>query len=325
MSTAPIAAVVLSCRRSWPHVRPVRRPARPDRGIGFELGGERRQPVGGRRQLPGIQVVYTPDGDAQGRQDFANKTSDFAVTSDGYQGIDPVTGVDRHVDRVGPTPTCRSPPAGRRSPIRSSIDGQQVENLRLSGETLAKIFTNQITNWDDPEITAGQQRPRTAVAAHHAGGAVGGIGRHRAADRATSPPSSRASGRPSPARAARPSTSPVRGTRSPRTARTAAMNYVASSSANGSISYVEYSFALSVNYPGGQGAQQRRATTRCPPSTTWPCRWRPPRSTWIPTSPDYLLQNLTNVYTDPDPRTYPLSSYVYMIEPTGSPPSRRRR
>ena len=28
-----------------------------------------------------------------------------------------------------------------------------MENLRLSGETLAKIFTNQITNWDDPEIT----------------------------------------------------------------------------------------------------------------------------------------------------------------------------
>ena len=40
-----------------------------------------------------------------------------------------------------------------------------------------------------------------------------------------------------------------------------------------------------------------------------------------PSSPDYLLQNLTNVYTDPDPRTYPLSSYVYMIEPTGVYPS----
>ena len=38
-----------------------------------------------------------------------------------------------------------------------------------------------------------------------------------------------------------------------------------------------------------------------------------------PSSPNYLLQTLTNVYTDPDPRTYPLSSYVYMIEPTGGP------
>ena len=39
-------------------------------------------------------------------------------------------------------------------------------------------------------------------------------------------------------------------------------------------------------------------------------------------SPNYLLQNLDNVYTDPDPRTYPLSSYVYMIEPTGKYPTR---
>jgi hypothetical protein len=38
-----------------------------------------------------------------------------------------------------------------------------------------------------------------------------------------------------------------------------------------------------------------------------------------PTSPDYLLQTLTNVYSDTDLRTYPLSSYVYMIEPIGGP------
>ena len=38
-------------------------------------------------------------------------------------------------------------------------------------------------------------------------------------------------------------------------------------------------------------------------------------------SPDYLLQNLNDVYVDPDPRTYALSSYVYMIEPTGKYPS----
>ena len=28
-----------------------------------------------------------------------------------------------------------------------------VRNLRLSGETIAKIFTNQITNWSDAAIT----------------------------------------------------------------------------------------------------------------------------------------------------------------------------
>jgi hypothetical protein len=35
-------------------------------------------------------------------------------------------------------------------------------------------------------------------------------------------------------------------------------------------------------------------------------------------SPDYLLQNLNAVYTNPDKRTYALSSYSYMIIPTSS-------
>ena len=101
----------------------------------------------------GIQVVYTPDGDAQGRQDFANRTSDFAVTSIGYQGLDPVTGVN---DTSQGRPYAYLPIAagGTAFPYQIRFDGQQVRNLRLSGETIAKIFTNQITNWDDPEITA---------------------------------------------------------------------------------------------------------------------------------------------------------------------------
>ena len=100
----------------------------------------------------GIQVVYNPDGDAQGRQDFANGVSDFSVTSDGYQGKDPVTGVS---DTSNGRPYVYLPIAagGTSFPYQIKYDGQQVENLRLSGQTLAKIFTNQITNWDDPEIT----------------------------------------------------------------------------------------------------------------------------------------------------------------------------
>ena len=99
-----------------------------------------------------MQVTYNPDGDSQGRQDFANKVSDFSVTSDGYPGRRLVTGVS-DTSKAGPTPTCRSRPVAPRSPTRSGSTAQQVENLRLSGQTLAKIFTNQITNWDDPEIT----------------------------------------------------------------------------------------------------------------------------------------------------------------------------
>ena len=84
----------------------------------------------------GIQVVYTPDGDAQGRQDFANKTSDFSVTSIGYQGVDPVTGVN---DTSQGRNYAYLPIAagGTAFPYQIVIDGKQVRNLRLSGETLA--------------------------------------------------------------------------------------------------------------------------------------------------------------------------------------------
>src|SRR5260370_24854413 len=34
------------------------------------------------------------------------------------------------------------------------IAGQRVTNLRLSGKTLADIFTGNVTMWNDPEITA---------------------------------------------------------------------------------------------------------------------------------------------------------------------------
>jgi phosphate transport system substrate-binding protein len=51
------------------------------------------------------------------------------------------------------------------------------------------------------------------------------------------------------------------------------MNYVASSSANGSIGYVEYSFALSVNYPVAKVLNSAGYYT-CRRSTTWRSPWR---------------------------------------------------
>jgi len=46
-----------------------------------------------------------------------------------------------------------------------TVGGHLITNLRLSGETLMKIFTGQITNWDDPEITKdyGAQLPNEPI------------------------------------------------------------------------------------------------------------------------------------------------------------------
>ena len=100
----------------------------------------------------------------------------------------------------------------------------------------------------------------------------------------------------------------------------AAMNYIASSSANGSIGYVEYSYALSVNFPVVKMLNSAGYYT-LPTQYNVAVALEKAQINMDPSSPDYLLQNLNNVYVDSDPRTYPLSSYVYMIEPTGRYPS----
>jgi phosphate transport system substrate-binding protein len=266
----------------------------------------------------GIQVVYTPDGDAQGRQDFATKTSDFAVTAIGYQGVDPVTGVS---DTSQGRQYAYLPIAagGTAFPYQIRIDGTQVRNLRLSGETLAKIFTNQITNWDNPEITKDNNGhalpflPITPVVQSEGSGATAQLTRYFA----TEYPSiwNKFAGAPGMTEYF-----PRQGNQIAQNGSNSAMNYVASSEANGSIGYVEYSFALSVNYPVVQMLNAAGYYT-LPTQYNVAVALEQAQINMDKNSPNYLLQNLNHVYTDPDPRTYPLSSYVYMIEPTGKYPS----
>jgi phosphate transport system substrate-binding protein len=263
----------------------------------------------------GVQVTYNPDGDAQGRQDFANHVSDFAVTSDGYQGYDAATGID---DTSEGRPYAYLPIAagGTSFPYQIKFDGKQVENLRLSGETLAKIFTNVITNWDDPEITAdnnGQALPSlpiVPVVQSEGSGATNQLTSYFASQY----PSlwQAFSGQSGPTEYF-----PRQGDQIAQNGSNGAMNYVSSSEANGAISYVEYSFALSSNYPVVKVLNSAGYYT-LPTQYNVAVSLEAAQINMNPNSPDYLLQNLANVYTDPDPRTYPLSSYVYMIEPTGT-------
>ncbi|WP_238007549.1 substrate-binding domain-containing protein [Dactylosporangium sp. AC04546] len=104
-------------------------------------------------QSKGIQTDYTPSGSATGRRDFAALASDFAVSDIVYQGVDPQTG--QRDDAQG-RPFAYAPvAAGAISfPYQVRVDGTPVTNLRLSGRTLALIFTGAVTNWNDPAITA---------------------------------------------------------------------------------------------------------------------------------------------------------------------------
>jgi ABC-type phosphate transport system substrate-binding protein len=264
----------------------------------------------------GVDVTFNPDGDAQGRQDFANKVSDFAVTADGYQGFDSTTGVSDTSDgrAYAYLPVASG---GTSFPYQIKYDGTQVENLRLSGETLAKIFTNQITNWDDPEITKdnnGVQLPSipiVPVVQSEGSGATEQLSNYFS----TEYPSIWDS---FAGQSGATEYFPRQGDQIAQDGSTGAMNYIASSAANGSIGYVEYSYPLSVGYPVAKVLNAGGYYT-LPTQYNVAIALEQAQINMDPTSPDYLLQTLTNVYTDTDPRTYPLSSYVYMIEPTGGP------
>src|SRR3954469_10308287 len=96
----------------------------------------------------GLRVDFTGSGSAQGRKDFANGITDFAVTDIGYQGKDPLTGEDD--TNCIPGKKCRQfayepiVAGGTSFPYQVKVGGKKVTNLRLSGETLTKIFTYKI-------------------------------------------------------------------------------------------------------------------------------------------------------------------------------------
>src|SRR5215469_7484423 len=107
----------------------------------------------------GLQVVFTGSGSAQGRTDFRNRTTDFAVSDIGFQGFDQSTDTnDTACLDAHNKSTCRPyvylpiVAGGTTFPYQIRVAGHLVESLRLSGSTLVGIFTNHITKWNDPAI-----------------------------------------------------------------------------------------------------------------------------------------------------------------------------
>ena len=112
-------------------------------------------------QLQGLQADYTPTGSpASGRKDFAVQVTDFGGSDLPFRGVDPMTG---GVTTHGGRPFAYGPlvAGGLTFPYQLRVGGQLVRDVRLSGLTLGEIFLGQITNWNDPLITAdnGRQLP----------------------------------------------------------------------------------------------------------------------------------------------------------------------
>jgi ABC-type phosphate transport system substrate-binding protein len=99
----------------------------------------------------GIQVNYQPNGSSSGRTFFADGQADWAASEIPYGVVDgantdspPARGFAYLPDVAGAVTFA----------YNLTINGQRVTNLRLSGATVAGIFTNEITRWNDPAIAA---------------------------------------------------------------------------------------------------------------------------------------------------------------------------
>ena len=277
----------------------------------------------------GLQVVYTSVGSAQGRKDFAYKTTDYAVSDIGYLGIDPATG-DQDTSLGRQYVYLPIVAGGTAFPYQVRVGGNLVTNIRLSGLTIAKIFTNKITNWNDPAITSdnnGRRLPSIPIipVVHSEGSGTSAQFTRYLAKRF-----------PSIWRAYSGSSDlteyyPRKGHQIAQNGPDGVMNFVTSSAANGSIGYNEYSYALGKSWPVAKvensagyftapdqynvavALTQAKINYDKDPSHCKAMGYSPPC---------YLLQNLDSVYVYGDNRTYPLSSYSYMIIPTASDDSR---
>ncbi|HEX9030959.1 MAG TPA: substrate-binding domain-containing protein, partial [Streptosporangiaceae bacterium] len=265
----------------------------------------------------GVQVIFTPSGSATGRQQFSVGAMDFAVSDIPYQGYDPVTGTNDSSKR--PYAYLPITAGGTAFPYNLVVGGKRVINLRLSGLTLAKIFTGQITNWDDPAITADNNHralpslPITTVVPSEGSGTTAMFTRYLAKMYGSIWGPFNSSNGGNIMTEYWPHHSNLLSQKL-QSGSTQIMNYIESPAANGSIGVAEYSYALSAQFPV-VNLENTAGYYVLPSMYNDAVALTKAVINMNKSSNLYLTQNLDAVYTNPDPRTYPLSSYSYTVMP----------
>jgi phosphate transport system substrate-binding protein len=267
------------------------------------------------------QVNFNDDGSSAGRQIFGQQGggADFAVSEIPYALT--------NSDSADPAPARHFAympivAGGTSFMYNLVIAGKRVTNLRLDGATLSSIFTGTITKWNDPRIVA--DNPDLALPAISIIPVVRSDGSGTSAQFSawmrTQYPTIWSAFCQKVGRAANcgiTSNYPTP-TGSPFVAQSGSdgiAGYVTQSQYVGSIGYVEYAYALNSQFPVVKLLNAAGYYTE-PTAGNVAVALLAAQINNIPTSPDYLTQQLGSVYTNPDPRTYPLSSYSYMIIPT---------
>ncbi|WP_022877800.1 phosphate ABC transporter substrate-binding protein PstS [Microbacterium sp. B19] len=250
----------------------------------------------------GMTVNYSGTGSSAGRNDFINQTVDFAISEipfqanpeDGSPPERPSTGYAYMPIVAGGTSLM----------YNLKIGGKRVTNLRLSGEVIAKIFSGQISKWNDPAIQA--DNPALAMP-----------------DRSITPVY-RSDGSGTSAQftlwmskqfgniwtqGMRSQFPQINASFKGQNGSLGVAGYVSQDYGEGAITYVEYSYAMKSGFPVvkvlNKAGYYVEPTYQSVAVALMAAQINPD-----------LTQNLDGVYNNADPRTYPMSSYSYMIVPT---------
>ena len=262
----------------------------------------------------GMKITYNNNGSSQGRKDFANNVTDFGITEIPYQGVDPVTNeVDKSSRPYAYLPIVAG---GTAFTYHINVGGKPYDNLRLSGDTIAKIFTNKITNWNDPAITkdnGGKALPSLAI---HPVVRSDGSGTTAQFTLWMAKQYPSIWGPYNGGHATLTSQYPRKGAQIAASGSDQVMNTIVSAAGNGTIGYVEYAYPLNQHFPVVK-VRNKAGYYVSPTQYAVAVALTRARINQDKGSLDYLTQDLSDVYTHPDPRAYPISSYSYMILPVG--------
>ena len=266
----------------------------------------------------GITVNYTGVGSSAGRRDFIAKTVDYAVSEIPFQSH-PEDGSQPEV----PTTKFAYMPivaGGTSFMYNLQIGGKRVTNLRLSGETITKIFTGVITNWNDPAIAKDNpalQLPNKVITPVVRSDGSGTTAQFTLwmSKKQTSLWNAfcKKVGRATPCGLT--SQYPNYSGFKSQSGSNGVAGYVSQDYGQGAITYVEYSYALKSGFPVVKVLNHSGYYVE-PTAQSVAVALLQAKINENPKSTDYLTQILDGVYDNSDPRAYPISSYSYMIVPT---------
>jgi phosphate transport system substrate-binding protein len=278
------------------------------------------------KDLFGIDINWTPSSSASGLDAFAAGTDDFAASDLPFGlGVESTT-PDQPYQYL---PTASSGLAFMFN--LNGNDGQRITNLNLNPLVIAQIFLGEITNWNSPQIAVANPQlagdlPNQTIYPVYRTDASGDNyllsdyllhqdgGNFTAAQNAfqSTLPDQPAVTWPIPSPSAHVDRSLypgwVAGNPIGENGPANAANYVAAPSSVGSITYVETGYAEAQDLPVANLANASGANvqpTALNVATALEAASLQPGHT----------QDLTNVYTNPLPDVYPLSSVSYMIAP----------